>query len=333
MSRAKSAENKKPPPRSPRVAAGPEGPGFARSMGESLGRIGRCLLPLLVILSFGTGISWLLWRPLHAGGLSSAGEGSNVGSGGASSRGRLTERSLAQAIPQRSRPAWISKDDFDAAVRLMSVAQDRSVFEPNLSRILAQQLASSPWVECVRSVRLRYPAQADIDVEWRRPEARIDGLVPLVIDRRGVVLNMMTDNALISDVPKISGLAVHAESAGKQLADPEIHEALKLLACVRDALSTSAGHLKVALLQRSASRGWRIVTDHGPAINWGFFGEGRAQDEPDTDEKQEKLTQRLREFGDPGRLEYISVYTRQAPVKLRELTPIPPPARAFARTK
>ena len=51
--------------KAPRVAAGPEAPPFARSMGENLGRMARSILPLTLILGTLFGISFLLWLPLQ----------------------------------------------------------------------------------------------------------------------------------------------------------------------------------------------------------------------------------------------------------------------------
>ena len=323
MSRVKSAENKKKPPR---VAAGPEAPGFARSMGENLGRIARAVLPLILILSGGASVSWLLWRPLHANAQLTDSEG------GASVRGRLNDRTLQLAVLQKPRPQWIKKEDYDETAKLTLVAQNHSVFEPSLSRTVAQRLAASPWVERVRSVRLRYPAQIDIDIDWRKPEARIDNSF-MVVDRFGYVLNVLADSREVSDVPKIAGVTPGHTEIGKQVTDPDIQDALKLLTCVRETLNSSTGRLKVAQLQRDPSRTWRVITDRGPAINWGFFTDDPPIDEPRTNEKLAKLKTRLSESGDPSQLEYISVYTFQAPVKPRDASAAAPStSRAMAAT-
>ena len=289
-------------------------------MGENLGRIGRSIFPLTLILGVGVGVSWLLWRPLHATGLNPESDSS------ASARGRLTDRSLQLAILQKPRPQWIKKEDYDETARLATVAQNHSVFEPSLSRTLALHLATSPWIERVRSVRLRYPAQIEIDVDWRKPEARIDGSY-MVVDRFGYVLNLLADSREVSDVPKISGVTPTHTEIGKQVNDPDIQDAIKLLGCVRETLNTSTGRLKVVNVQREASRTWRVITDRGPAINWGFFTDDPPMDEPLTREKMAKLKSRLSEAGDPSRLEYVSLYTNQAPVKMRDpsaAAPVPP---------
>jgi hypothetical protein len=96
-----------------------------------------------------------------------------------------------------------------------------------------------------------------------------------------------------------------------------VDEALGLLAVVKDALNSSPGQLKVASLQREAAGTWRVVTDRGPCVYWGFFTDDPPMDEPRTAEKASLLRRRLCEMKDPALYEYIKVYHAQAPVKPR----------------
>ena len=72
---------------------------------------------------------------------------------GENSRSTLTEPGLRAAILQKARPAWISSGDYEAAARLVAAAHDHSVFEPNLSHILAQHGVLDAWGH----VSMRHP--------------------------------------------------------------------------------------------------------------------------------------------------------------------------------
>ncbi|MFH0939639.1 MAG: hypothetical protein V1899_10230 [Planctomycetota bacterium] len=308
MARNKSVEKKKPV----RVAAGPAAPGFARSMGENTGRLLRPLLPLLVFTLVVTGISLALWYPVYgdAWGLSTSHKSA------VANRGYLTVVALRQAVLSQTRPVWISREDFEQVANLGQFAAQRSLFEPNLSRELAQKYETNPWVERVQVVRLRYPAQVKLQIEWRKPAARVNQS-NLVLDRHGYVLNLMCDGPAARDIPRISGLTCGRAEVGKRMPEKELLDALGLLAVIKDALVFSPGNLKVADIVREPSGMWRVVTDRGPMIYWGAFTDDPPMDEPRTREKADLLRRRLCECKDPSSLEYIKVYHASAPFKPR----------------
>ena len=299
MSRAKGAESKK----KTRVAAGPQAAGFARSLRESVGGLLWRALPLILIVTFLGGTSALLWWPVHAQEQSARNE-------------RLTAAAIRSALLRQTRPPWISKEDFEQTANLGLCAQDQSIFSPNLSHRLAQAYEASPWVERVNKIGVRYPAQLEVDLLWRRPVACVERTT-MVLDRHGVVLNLMADNPLLRGLPRLSGVACVRTDAGQRVPEKDMLDALALLGIVRDALSLSPGNLHAILVQREGAGTWRICTDTGPVIYWGAFGPEPVMDEPRTTEKVTLLQRRLRESGDPTLLEYVKVYVAQAPVKLR----------------
>jgi hypothetical protein len=315
MARGKTAEKKKPA----RVAAGSEAPGCARSLGENVGRALHSFLPLAVMLAVVGGMSFFLWRSFVNGGVVHA-DSSN----GTQAKDRLSAAMVRQAVLQTKRPAWISKEDFDQAAEAgVAVGQNRSVFEPGLSHALAAKYEECSWVERVRAVRLRHPAQMEIEIAWRQPVARVDR-PSMVLDRNGVVLNLMADSAAVRDIPLISGTTPARTEVGQKVSEKELHEALGLLAVVCEVLRASPGQLKAASVQREASGTWRVITDRGPCIYWGFFTDDPPMDEPRTREKASLLHRRLCEMKDPSAFEYIKVYIAQAPVKPRGAAAGPP---------
>ncbi|HYG74160.1 MAG TPA: hypothetical protein VEK08_04065 [Planctomycetota bacterium] len=306
MSRAKSSgDNKKKPAR---VAAGPEAPGFARTLGENLGRFLRPLIPICLFFIAGAGFSVLLWRSFGA--VSASGQSDTQ-----PARDRLSEKVIRQAFVNKQRPVWISREDYEQVVTLGNFASGRSIFEPKLSHKIAEKLSESPWVERVQSVRLRYPSHMDIEIEWRKPAARVDRL--MVLDPSGHVLNLMPDSPAVRDTPLISGVICGRTETGKPVREKELIEALGLLKEVKDVLATSPGQLKIATIMRQPSGQWLVITDRGPAVYWGSFTDDPPMDEPRTMEKKDLLRRRLCEIKDPSLLEYIKVYHAQAPVKPR----------------
>jgi len=291
------------------VASGPAAPGFARSLGESTGLLLCTCLPLALTIGLVVGLSFLLWH--FAGKVAAAGRPESPAAGD-----RLEGAAIRGAVLESKRPAWISREDFEQAANLGLFAQGRSVFEAGLSRALAQSYEGSPWVERARSVRLRYPARLELELDWRKPMARVER-PSLVLDRNGVVLNLMADSAAVRDIPLLSGVTPTRVEAGKKVPEKEIGEGLQLLAVVKDALHSSPGQLKVASVQREAAGTWRVVTDRGPCVYWGFFTDDPPMDEPRTVEKASLLRRRLCEMKDPALFEYIKVYHAQAPVKPR----------------
>ena len=299
MSKSKAA-----PKKPARVAVGPEAAGFARSMGENTGRIIRPMIPLLAfVLSF-CALSYVLWRPVY----------SDTSTTGA--RGRLQSRTIRFSILSKPRPAWMSREDHDQVADLGLFAVNRSVFDANLSREMAQKFEASPWVERVETVRLRFPAQMDVELEWRKPAARVNGST-MVLDRAGFVMSLMSDSPVVRDVPRISGVSAQTTEAGKQVSEKELLQALQLLTKVREALASSPGSLKVADIQRDTAGMWRVLTDRGPMIYWGAFTDEPPMGEPATQEKVDLLRRRLCESRDPSSIEYIKVYMPNAPFKPR----------------
>ena len=311
MSRGKSVENKK---KAARVAEGAPAPGFARSMGENIGRFFRTLFPLSFMIFMFWGISYLLWRGVPAQ-ASLSGESHGI----EGEKSHLSSRTILQAVLKKPRPQWISKEDFEQTANLGIFAANHSIFEPSLSRSLAEKYETSTWVEHVQSVRLVYPALMEVEIDWRKPMARVDRS-SMVLDRQGVVLNLMSDSPAVRDVPLIAGVLSLRVDAGKKVPEKDLLDALELINVVRDALSASPGNLKVASVQREPSGMWRVVTDMGPSIYWGAFTDDPPMDEPKTQEKAILLRRRLCGCKDPRLLEYIKVYHPTAPFKPRTAT-------------
>lgn len=303
MSRGRVAENKKKPPR---VAVGPEAAPFARSIGENLGRMVRTVLPLTLILGTLFGISFVLWLPLQPNG-----KLHGLLDLGVSEHSRLTSNAILQPFLRMKRPDWISKSDFDDIAQQGLVAVNHSVFEPDLSRTLMRCYKNSPWVEDVKFVYPRYPAQLSVEIEWRKPVARLDRST-MFVDHDGVVLN--PNPGFDAGVTLISGVPCTRVAIGMKLAEKEVHDALGLLAVVSDVVGKLKCPLNVAIVQKEPANTWKVVTDRGPAIEWGYFTDEPPMDEPQTQEKAQLLRRKLSECGDPGRLECIKVYTYQAPV-------------------
>ncbi|HEY3321183.1 MAG TPA: hypothetical protein VGP72_12005 [Planctomycetota bacterium] len=306
MARAKGETKKK----AARVAEGPEAPGLARSLGENIGLLISPVLPLLTFFVVLGGVSFGLWRA--AGAVSASNNDHNDHPRGGD---LLTEASIRDAVLQKQRPTWIPREDFEQVAALGIFARGHSVFEASLSHALARHYESSPWVERAQIVHLHFPARLELELDWRRPAARVEKI--MVLDRNGVVLNLMPDSASVRDIPLIAGVLCSRVDAGSRVREKELLDALALQVVVKETLNAAPGQLKVACLQREPSGNWRVITDRGPQIYWGAFTDDPPMDEPRTREKADLLRRRLCEIKDPSVLEYVKVYCAQAPVKLR----------------
>lgn len=301
MARGNSSDNKK---KAARIADGPRALAFARSFGEKIAMLLRPLVPLTILFVVYVGISYLLWVPLTT-------ESGTV----TSAQAHLSQSEIVNAVKGKQHPLWISKNDYElianAALPVVS-KESISVFEPNLSRRIAEAYQRNPWVERVREVRLRYPARMEVDLEFRKPFVRIDN--GEVLDRQGYALNISADNLLLRKLPLVTGVAQKTVAVGKHSVEKPVLDALDLIAVVRDAMNNS--NLRVASVDQKEGM-WRIQTLRGPVVLWGAFSDDPPVDEPKTAEKVALLRRRLSECKNPEELEYIKVYIAQAPVKPR----------------
>lgn len=304
MLRGKSGENRKKPER---IAAGPEAPGFARSMGEKIGRLSQIFLPLTLITTATLGISYLLWWPIHAKEPMLSG----LKSSNSAERGRLSRQAIYNAVLQKPHPAWIARKELEQLAGLGLFAENHSIFEANLSRELAQKYETSPWLERVHAVRLRYPAQIELEFDWRKPAARIANTT-MVVDRSGTVLNLMSDCPSVQsmNLPLIAGVISSPTEPGRRVQEKELAEGIELLAAVQDPLTP----FKVSTLQREPAGIWVITTNNALVIRWGYFGDDRG--DPSTKEKVLAIRSRLGEKNS-AMIAEIKVYAPSFPVTMR----------------
>jgi hypothetical protein len=297
-----------------RVAEGPRAPGFARTLGETLGMCVRPLFPLTMLVVIYAGVSYLLWRPLNG-----AADDSEF-----AARARLTSKTLNDAIRSQKHGAWIAEQDLrQLAATGVFTGKNQSVFEPGLARKLAAAYERDGWVERVRAVRLRYPAQLEVELDFRRPCARLDN--GAVLDRQGVALNLSAGSPYAANLPVLAGVAQRVPIAGRACAEHAVNDALDLLAVVRDSLAQCPGNLRIVRVEQSDGR-WTVSTQNGPKILWGAFTDDPPLGEPRTGEKAQLLRRRIAESGNPSMLEFVKVYVAQAPVKPREnaeIVPVP----------
>jgi len=304
MARSNDSDSNKK--KNARVADGPSAPGFARSAVETVGMFLRPLIPLTILIVVYAGISFLLWRPLN-------GESGEFES---SAKALLTEKSVIAAFKTNQAPPWISKTDL-AQLKAEGTAavKNHSVFEAGLSRKLALACERNSWVERVREVKLRYPAQMELELDYRKPVAKLSQ--GAVLDRQGFGLNLPTDTPGARELPTLIGVAQKNPAPGQRASEKTVVDALDLFAIVRDTLAKSPGNLRVTSVELKDGM-WRVATDRGPMIMWGAFTDDPPIDEPRTHEKADGLRRRLTEWN-PALLDYIKLYIANPPVKLRAM--------------
>lgn len=309
MARAKPVEKKK----NAKVVAEPSAPGVAYSVGEAFGRSVRPLLPILLFSVLYVAVSFGLWWPVWK-----------------DEQATLTrERLVKPMLVNRARPSWVSDLEMRKIAQLGLAAEGRNVFEPGLAEKLARAYETSPWIEQIGAVRVRYPAALQVEEpRWRVPYARVEcegGY--LVLDRRGHVMPLFADDLAAAPVPgiqtsrlelpSITGFRLHRAEPGMRVPENEASEALELLGCVQDILRRSPGNLRVMRVQRDPAGTWRAWVLKGPMIEWGYWNdEARPVDEPTSREKTDRLAQILANC-DVTKLREIKLQLPGAPVTPR----------------
>lgn len=310
MARAKAAERKK----QARVVAGPAVPGVAHSAGQAFGRVLRTLAPVLLLGLLYAGVAALLWVPLRN-----------------DPRATLSRETLYQALLQvKGRPAYVGEAEVRKIAQLGVAVQGRSVFEAGLAQDLARAYETSPWIEQVGAVRLRYPAAVRVEApRWRVPYARLESEGgPLVIDRQGWVLPMHAGDLAVPSpagslpgrmaLPSLGGVSAGKREAGERLVEREVAEGLDLLSGIREVLQRSPGGWKAVRAQHDRAGSWLVFLSHGSVVEleWGCGNdEDRPVGEPAIREKKEALARRLAEC-DAGRWQAINLRDSRAPVTL-----------------
>lgn len=266
-------------------------------------RLGRPFGPVVILSAAYLGLSWLLWQPL---------EGASAKSPFAA-RSVLTREVFTAAVRKLPRRPWLSSADYKELIACGMNAAGGKVFTANAAQKWAAACAEHPWVARVDSVRLRWPAQAEIRLTWRVPTALVRtrrGTV--VVDREGTVVpstGLRTAARLGQplSLPLVTGLRIARPVLGEKLSDPAINEASALIALVGKRLAEAPVKLRLREVQRLRNGTWRLKTDRGPDIIWGVFSDLPPMDEPRTDKKLALLSRRLVECGDPGRFAYLDL--------------------------
>ncbi|MBI3829277.1 MAG: hypothetical protein HY291_07160 [Planctomycetes bacterium] len=286
MARLKPADKKK----NAKVVSEASAPGVAYSVGEAFGRTVRPLVPITLLAALYAAAAFGLWMPLKK-----------------DERATLTrERLLKPMLSNQGRPAWVNDLEMRKIAQLGLATEGRNVFESGVAAQLAHAYETSPWIEQVGAVRVRYPAAVQVeDPRWRVPVARVDcdgGF--LVLDRSGCVMPLFAEDMAAPrppnsppprlELPSIAGFRCRRTDPATKVVEAEALEGLEFLATLQEILRRAPGGLRVMRVQRDASGAWRAWVLRGPAINWGFWNdEARPVDEPAAREKKERLAQIL----------------------------------------
>ena len=300
----KSSEKKK----NTRIATGPAAPSVAYSLGESAGRGIRPLLPLVLFAMLYAGVAVLMWLPLRK-------EANAV----LSAEQLLQPRLNAAQRP----PTWVNAVERKKIAQLGLALEGRSVFEPGVAAELAKAYETSPWIERVGAVRVRYPAMVQIEEpQWRTPCARVEtDTGPMVLDQRGFVMPLASEDLAVTvgragakqrELPSIIGFRCAKIEPGQRISESQAFEGLELLRALQDALPQTPGGTKPVRVQCDSAGVWRAWLLNGPLVEWGFWNDDlRHINELTRREKQQALTQFLAQC-DPTRLREIKLNVPEA---------------------
>ena len=180
-----------------------------------------------------------------------------------------------------------------------------SILNPQLAKRLGQAVRQHPWIAAVREVRLSFPPQAIVVVEYRRPAALVSipaGLYP--IDPDGVLLPPSDFSANDQQrFPLIRNVrSVPSGPAGISWGDPTVLAAAR----VADALRSDWTDLQLTAIIAPrpttaeidpAELKFELMTQGGSKIVWGRAPGSGHPGELTAVQKIERLRKYLDEFG------------------------------------
>lgn len=184
---------------------------------------------------------------------------------GDAARGHPDTLLFPEAVELRGRPEWVPEDLRTEALRDASLDGGLPLDDPQLPQRLKRAFEMHPWVAEVRSVAVRQPAAAVVEVRCREPVAmvRVPGGL-LAVDAEGIVLpsaDFAADTAAV--YPRVAGIQSSPLGAeGSRWGDAAVHEAAALAA----AIGPEWRALGLQELRSTATRGgrhWELAADEG----------------------------------------------------------------------
>lgn len=194
-------------------------------------------------------------------------------------RGQADSILIPEAVEVRGIAPWVRSDVGAEALRNASLDAGLPLDDPELARRLARAFSMHPWVRLVRSVSLRHPAAAIVEVECRQPVAMVGvrgGL--LAIDADAVVLPSADFTAeSAAAYPRIGGVESSPQGPeGSPWGDPIVEEAAALAVAVGPEWK-SLGLVECRPVGKPGAQRWELV---GPGPRVIVFGAAPGREPP-----------------------------------------------------
>ena len=192
---------------------------------------------------------------------------------------RLAEAPAPIAIAEA--PPWLRPADVRAIHLIGSDEREASLYDPQMTRRLAERYTANPWVRRVDYVRRRFPDRVDVSITVRRPVALVETAGRrFALDADGVRLPTIRAGAWARGSGPGRPLIVGLESGtptpepGERWSDPRVGRALDLCAALAARFELSDQELRIVLGRRgrgAAAREDYVIEWAGASYHWGSF--------------------------------------------------------------
>lgn len=220
------------------------------------------------------------------------------------------------SIQLKNPPEYLPDDLLERTWQRASLPAQFSLLEPGLAERIGKAFEEYPWVRQVEQIRLSYPNQIEINLEYRAPAALVklrQGYYP--VDRDGVLLPPMDFSATqLPLYPVIEGISSPPRgSSGVHWGDLAVWGAAQLaeqFMTISDDQESLWHRYKFAAIQVSGSGEqrittteelqrieYRLVTEQGSEVIWGVAPAVPDPTEPNAETKLKRLAMYLRDFG------------------------------------
>ena len=186
-------------------------------------------------------------------------------------------------------PPWIPETLVHDVLTTAKFGPEESVLDKKLPERLAAAFAANPWVERVRKVQIRYPAEVYVELDYRSPVCLVElpngeGFYP--VDAYGILLPpdyFMADTERIHLFPLVTGTPSNPMgSYGDAWGNSAVGKAARIAAMLgEDAKIGGVASIRILTEPKGTLSTFRwevpppefqLVAENGRVFHWGTFG-------------------------------------------------------------
>ncbi|MGL6225696.1 MAG: cell division protein FtsQ/DivIB [Thermoguttaceae bacterium] len=223
-----------------------------------------------------------------------------------------------------SPPDWVPSTFILQVLRSSSLDMGETVLDRKLPEKIAAAFSASPWINRVKQVKIHYPAQIDIELEYRAPCCLVavpneSGYYP--VDSKGILLPteyFISKPEKMGDYLIVSGIgSFPIGSIGDHWGDNVVEDAAQIAALLgEDAKKWGISGLHAlprTLSQSNARIRFELTSQSGKRIRWGEVEQAGESGLPNLVEeaKKERLSQLIAKHGSFAKIPDSESLTRE----------------------